>query len=120
MVTMMALMLVVSRFQIRWLHRRYEMSRWLIFASMLLLAIHYVLQMTFGIRSKSDMSGAVFNVLFYTPVTITVSYAIFNVICFREGRRQYKIVGFGSYAFILLVFLIGFIKYRSLNIGSLT
>lgn len=120
MVTMMALMLVVSRFQIRWLHRRYEMSRWLIFASMLLLAIHYVLQMTFGIRSKSDMSGAVFNVLFYTPVTITVSYAIFNVICFREGRRQYKIMGFGSYAFILLVFLIGFIKYRSLNIGSLT
>ena len=120
MVTMMALMLVVSRFQIRWLHRRDEMSRWLIFASMLLLAIHYVLQMTFGIRSKSDMSGAVFNVLFYTPVTITVSYAIFNVICFREGRRQYKIMGFGSYAFILLVFLIGFIKYRSLNIGSLT
>lgn len=120
MVTMMALMLAVSRFQIRWISQRYETSRWLIFASMLLLAIHYVLQMTFDIRSKSDMSGAVVNVLFYTPVSITVSYAIFNVICFREGRRQYKIVGFGSYAFILLVFLIGFIKYRSLNIGSLT
>ena len=120
MVTMLALMLAVSRFQIRWIHPRYETSRWLIFASMLFLAIHYVLQMTFDIRSKSDMSGAVVNVLFYTPVSITVSYAIFNVICFREGRRQYKIVGFGSYAFILLVFLIGFIKYRSLNIGSLT
>lgn len=118
-VTLVALMLVVSRFQIRWLNRRYEESRWLIFASMMLLAIHYVLQMTFDIRSKSDMSGAVVNVLFYTPAAITVSYAIFNVICFREGRRQYKMVGLGSYTFIVLVFLIGFTKYRSLNIGPL-
>lgn len=50
MVTMMALMLVVSRFQIRWLHRRYEMSRWLIFASMLLLAIHYG-RLAFGAKA---------------------------------------------------------------------
>lgn len=65
------------------------------------------------------MSGAVVNVLFYTPVSITVSYAIFNVICFAKAVDNIN-RGLWKLRIHTLVFLIGFIKYRSLNIGSLT
>ena len=44
-VSMLGLILVLSRFQIRWTNRRYEVSRWLLAFSMFVLAWHYVLQM---------------------------------------------------------------------------
>lgn len=44
-VSMLGLILVLSRFQIRWTNRRYEVSRWLLAFSMFVLAGHYVLQM---------------------------------------------------------------------------
>ena len=60
-VSMLGLILVLSRFQIRWSNRRYEVSRWLLAFSMFVLAGHYVLQMTYGFRAKSDEIGAVVN-----------------------------------------------------------
>lgn len=42
-VSMLGLILVLSRFQIRWTNRRYEVSRWLLAFSMFVLAWHYVL-----------------------------------------------------------------------------
>lgn len=44
-VSMLGLILVLSRFQIRWTNRRYEVSRWLLAFSMFVLAGHFVLQM---------------------------------------------------------------------------
>ncbi len=117
--TILALTLVLSRFQMRWLYRRYEESRWIIFSSMLFLSLHFVLQMFLGIREESDEVGAIVNILFYTPVAIAVSYATFNVICFREGRRKYRLVGLCGYALILMVFLIGLLVFRSIHIGWL-
>jgi AraC-like DNA-binding protein len=114
---MLAMLLLLSRFQIKWQYRRYEISRWLIFGAMLLLVVHFALQLALGIRAKSDELGALVNILFYTPISIVVSYAIFNVICFRQGRRRYLLIGFSGYVLVLAAFFIGVLVEKSLYIG---
>lgn len=107
-VSMLGLILVLSRFQIRWTNRRYEVSRWLLAFSMFVLAWHYVLQMVCGFRAKGDEIGAVVNVLFYTPVSFIVSYATYNLICYRRGRKKFALLGCVSYALILICFFFGY------------
>lgn len=105
---MLGLILVLSRFQIRWTNRRYEVSRWLLAFSMLVLAWHYVLQMVCGFRAKGDEIGAVVNVLFYSPVSSFISYATYNLICYRGGRKKFALMGCVSYALILICFFFGY------------
>lgn len=107
-VSMLGLILVLSRFQIRWSNRRYEVSRWLLAFSMFVLAGHYVLQMAYGFRAKGDEIGAVVNVLFYTPVSFFISYATYNLICYRSGRKKFALMGCVSYALILICFFFGY------------
>ena len=107
-VSMLGLILVLSKFQIRWTNRRYEVSRWLLAFSMFVLAVHYVLQMVCGFRAKGDEIGAVVNVLFYTPVSFIVSYAAYNLICYRSGRKKFVLMGCVSYALILICFFFGY------------
>lgn len=107
-VSMLGLILVLSRFQIRWTNRRYEVSRWLLAFSMFVLAWHYVLQMVCGFRAKGDEIGAVVNVLFYSPVSSFISYAIYNLICYRGGRKKFALLGCVSYALILICFFFGY------------
>lgn len=107
-VSMLGLILVLSRFQIRWTNRRYEVSRWLLAFSMFVLAWHYVLQMVCGFRAKGDEIGAVVNVLFYSPVSFFISYATYNLICYRGGRKKFALLGCVSYALILICFLFGY------------
>lgn len=107
-VSMLGLILVLSRFQIRWTNRRYEVSRWLLAFSMFVLAWHYVLQMVCGFRAKGDDIGAVVNVLFYSPVSFFISYATYNLICYRGGRKKFVLVGCVSYALILICFFFGY------------
>lgn len=107
-VSMLGLMLVLSRFQIRWTNRRYEVSRWLLAFSMFVLAGHYVLQMVCGFRAKGDEIGAVVNVLFYSPVSFFISYATYNLICYRSGRKKFALLGCVSYALILICFFFGY------------
>ena len=40
---MLALFLILTRFQIRWPNHRYEVSRWLMCGAMLALTFHFVL-----------------------------------------------------------------------------
>ncbi len=118
-VSMLGLILVLSRFQIRWCNRRYEASRWFLAFSMFVLAGHYVLQMLYGFRAKSDEIGAVVNVLFYCPLTFIVSYAAYNVISSRGGRRNFAIVGVVSYALILLCFFVGYYEIpKGMHMGE--
>lgn len=105
---MLGLILVLSRFQIRWTNRRYEVSRWLLAFSMFVLAWHYVLQMVCGFRAKGDEIGAVVNVLFYSPVSSFISYATYNLICYRGGRKKFALLGCVSYALILICFFFGY------------
>lgn len=107
-VSMLGLILVLSRFQIRWTNRRYEVSRWLLAFSMFVLAGHYVLQMVCGFRAKGDDIGAVVNVLFYSPVSFFISYATYNLICYRSGRKKFALLGCVSYALILICFFFGY------------
>lgn len=107
-VSMLGLILVLSRFQIRWTNRRYEVSRWLLAFSMFVLAWHYVLQMVCGFRAKGDEIGAVVNVLFYSPVSFFISYDTYNLICYRDGRKKFALLGCVSYALILICFFFGY------------
>lgn len=107
-VLMLGLILVLSRFQIRWTNRRYEVSRWLLAFSMFVLAWHYVLQMVCGFRAKGDEIGAVVNVLFYSPVSFFISYATYNLICYRGGRKKFALLGCVSYALMLICFFFGY------------
>ena len=106
---MLALFLILTRFQIRWPNHRYEVSRWLMCGAMLALTFHFVLQMAFDIRAKSDAIGAVVNILFYAPIEYLVSYATFNLICYRSGRKRIGLFCSLSYALIVICFLMGFI-----------
>ena len=107
-VSMLGLILVLSKFQIRWSNRRYEVSRWLLAFSMFVLAGHYVLQMAYGFRAKGDEVGAVVNVLFYCPISFIVSYAAYSLICYRSGRKKFVLIGCVSYALILICFFFGY------------
>lgn len=106
---MLALLLILTRFQIRWPNRRYEVSRWLMCGAMTALTFHFVLQMAFDIRAKSDAIGAVVNILFYAPIEYLVSYATFNIICYRSGRKRFGLICAASYALIIICFMAGFI-----------
>lgn len=106
---MLALFLILTRFQIRWPNHRYEVSRWLMCGAMLALTFHFVLQMAFDIRAKSDAVGAVVNILFYAPIEYLVTYATFNLICYRSGRKRVGLFCLLSYALIIICFLMGFI-----------
>lgn len=106
---MLALLLILTRFQIRWPNRRYEVSRWLMCGAMLALTFHFVLQMAFDIRAKSDAIGAVVDILFYAPIEYLISYATFNLICYRSGRKRIGLFCSLSYALIVICFLMGFI-----------
>lgn len=118
-VSMLGLILVLSRFQIRWTNRRYEVSRWLLAFSMFVLAWHYVLQMVYGFRAKGDEIGAVVNVLFYTPVSFFISYTTYNLICYRGGRKKFALMGCVSYALILICFFFGYNDTpRGMHIGE--
>lgn len=118
-VSMLGLILVLSRFQIRWTNRRYEVSRWLLAFSMFVLAWHYVLQMVCGFRAKGDEIGAVVNVLFYSPVSSFISYATYNLICYRGGRKKFALLGCVSYALILICFFFGYNDTpRGMNMGE--
>jgi len=114
---MLAMMLVASRCQMRWINHRYETSRRLLVGAMLLLAVHFYLQMSQGFRAKSDELGTVVNLLFYTPVVFLISYATYHVVCYREGRRRYITVGISSYAALLAAFFVGIARSGGLHPG---
>lgn len=115
---LMAVMLIISRFQIRWPSQRYETSRWLIAFGMAMLSLHYVLQMKHGFRERGDEIGAVVNILFYAPIALIISYATYNVVCSNpKGRRRYIQMGTLFYLLILAVFAVGYQVMGSLRLG---
>lgn len=116
---LLALQLAIASMQVRWKAWRYELSRWLLVAVMLLFAIHYFLQMAHGFRAQGADVGAAFNILFYTPVAFAVALAIINLQGTRRTVRRYCRRGAAAYALIALVFATGTGYCRSLHLGSL-
>ncbi|MGM9862161.1 MAG: helix-turn-helix domain-containing protein [Muribaculaceae bacterium] len=115
----LALLPALSRVYAKWLNRRYEQSRWMIVAAMLILAVHYLLQMRYDLRARGEDVGAAVNVLFYSPAAILVWYSFFNMeYGERRGRRRYLVLSIACYALILGTFAIGWLSHHSLHIGE--
>lgn len=114
---MMALQLVLGSLQVRWKVRRYETSRWVLFVSMLLFSLHYLLQMTLGWRARGADIGGLFNILFYTPLLFAFTFAILNLKAPANKLRRYCLKCIMAYVLILIVFVIGVITRQSLHIG---
>ena len=116
---MLALQLAMASLQVRWKVWRYEISRWLLVASMLFFSVHYLLQMVHGLRAQGTDVGAAFNILFYTPVAFAITLSIINIESTGSKVRRYCLRSMMAYILIALVFVIGIFQNRSLHIGNM-
>lgn len=111
-----AFIVALSHLHVRWENKRYERSRWMIVATLIGLAIQYVLQMTFGFRAMHDNLGAVINILLYTPCFSLISIGIYNIETTRANLRKMILMCSGIYAAIIVVFCVGINLHHSLYI----
>ena len=112
------LILGITRLHMKWLNRRYEVSRWLILGAMVGLALQYLMQMLLGFRAQGDSVGAVFNMLVYPPCFSLIAIGIYNIEATHANRRKMNIVCASIYAAILAAFCIGYIQSGNFHIGS--
>ena len=110
--------IAVTRLHVRWINRRYEWSRWMIFAALLFMAVHFFLQMYFGFRAMGEDVGAVINVLVYLPCFTLFSMAIYNIEATHTKRRKMNLICAAVYAAMLAAFAVGYSFSGSLNIGA--
>lgn len=112
-----AFFIAVTRLHVRWINRRYEWSRWMIFAALLFMAVHFFLQMYFGFRATDEDVEAVINVLVYLPCFTLFSMAIYNIEATHTKRRKMNLICAAVYAAMLAAFAVGYSFSGSLNIG---
>lgn len=113
-----AFFIAVTRLHVRWINRRYEWSRWMIFAALLFMAVHFFLQMYFGFRATDEDVGAVINVLVYLPCFTLFSMAIYNIEATHTKRRKMNLICAAVYAAMLAAFAVGYSFSGSLNIDA--
>ena len=112
-----AFLIAVLRLHVRWINKRYEYSRWMLFSSLTLLAVHFFLQMCFGFRASREEVGAVINILVYLPSFTLFAMAIYNIEATHTNRRKMNMVCAAVYAAMLAVFGTGYYVTGSLNMG---
>lgn len=78
--------------------------------AVLLLALHYFLQMRFSIRATTDTGATVVNILFYTPAAFLFSGSVLGLEGDRRRFRSYVLFGAMCTFLILLLFLIGWLR----------
>lgn len=108
----MTLMLCISRFQQNHTTRVYEQARWIQVTAMVLLIIHYALQMHFRIRASSPDWGMMVNVLFYAPAAYLLSCSILQMDSERKHFARHALTGGVGCLLIPLTFGIGLLKHR--------
>lgn len=113
-----AFFIAVTRLHVRWINRRYEWSRWMIFSALLFMAVHFFLQMYFGFRAMGEDVGAVINVLVYLPCFTLFSMAIYNIEATHTKRRKMNLICAAVYAAMLAAFAVGYSFSGSLNIDA--
>ena len=116
---MLALFVSVSRFYMTCRNRQFEQSRWMIVAALLLLAVHYVCQMRFGWRQRGDDVGTLFNLLFYSPSAILLSWSQLNIQHAGHGRWSFMRYGIVGCALMVLCIVSGVVSNGSLHIGTM-
>lgn len=113
-----AFFIAVTRLHVRWINRRYEWSRWMIFSALLFMAVHFFLQMYCGFRATGAAVGAVINVLVYLPCFTIIAMAIYNIEATHTKRRKMNLICAAVYAAMLAAFAAGYSFSGSLNIGG--
>lgn len=113
-----AFFIAVTRLHVRWINRRYEWSRWMIFSALLFMAVHFFLQMYFGFRATGAAVGAVINALVYLPCFTIFAMAIYNIEATHTKRRKMNLICAAVYAAMLAAFAVGYSFSGSLNIGG--
>lgn len=113
-----AFFIAVTRLHVRWINRRYEWSRWMIFSALLFMAVHFFLQMYFGFRATGEDVGAVINALVYLPCFTLFSMAIYNIEATHTKRRKMNLICAAVYAAMLAAFAVGYSFSGSLSIGA--
>ncbi len=112
---MLMLQLLVSRLYQNSTTPQYEKSRMLLAATMLILVVHYALQIKFKLRANDDNVGTVFNTLFYPIANYFLACSIIQLQSSRKTTRRYAIVGALACLSIVGVFAIGW--YTSGNMA---
>ena len=112
------LILGITRLHMKWMNRRYEVSRWLIIGAMVGLTLQFLMQMLLGFRAQDAAVGAVFNLLVYPPCFSLISIGIYNIEATHANRRKMNIVCASIYVAILAAFSIGYIQSGNFHIGS--
>lgn len=78
---MLAFFVFVSRYYVTCRNRQFEQSRWMIVVALLLFVVHYMCQMRLGWRQQGNDVGVLFNLLFYSPSAILLSWSQLNIFC---------------------------------------
>lgn len=78
--------------------------------AVLLLALHYFLQMRFSIRATTDTGATVVNILFYTPAAFLFSGSVLGLEGDRRRFCSYVLFGAMCTFLILLLFFIGWLR----------
>lgn len=113
--SMFVISLVISFFQQSEVTKQYKSAHWMLLTGMVLLAVHYVLQMTMGWRASSDELGSVFNILFYTPMALLVSCSMMRLLCGDCHLRRYILLGSIGVVLVLLTFFIGWFLTKRID-----
>ena len=112
-----AMILSLGHLHVKWKNRRYEQSRWMLCAAMLILAAHFLAQMTMSVRASDADLGAVLNLLAYPPSFALMAMAIYNIEAVHGNRRRFVAGIIGLYALILVCYGIGYCGNGSMRIG---
>lgn len=112
-----AMLLGLGSLHVRWKNRRYEQSRWMLFAAMLILAAHFLAQMTMSVRASDADLGAVLNLLAYPPSFALIALSIYNIEAVHGNRRRFIAGIVGLYTLIVVCYAIGYCCNGSMRIG---
>ena len=116
---MLAFFTYVSRFYVTFRNRQFEQSRLMIVTALLLFVVHFMCQMHFGWRQRGDDVGVLFNLLFYAPSAILLSWSQLNILFVGQSKWRFMRIGIIGYILIVLSIVTGVVVNGSLHIGKM-
>ena len=115
----LAFFVFVSRYYVTCRNRLFEQSRGMIVAALLLFIVHFMCQMLLGWRQRGDDVGILFNLLFYLPSALLLSWSQLNILRAGHGRWSFMRYGVVGYTLMVLCIVAGVISNGSLHIGTM-
>ena len=91
----------------------------MIVAALLLFIVHFMCQMLLGWRQRGDDVGILFNLLFYLPSALLLSWSQLNILRAGHGRWSFMRYGVVGYTLMVLCIVAGVISNGSLHIGTM-